>query len=484
MAHFAREREHVQRRASTLATLVAVALLAPVLSPISASARLAVVPHPSNLPTNNWLDYTIIAENRLDIGSNMNLSGNFACYAPGCSLEVALNTFQLDDSPPPFVACDTLNLGNNASIANAYTNSITGSASGEVRGTVMSQTFPLPLDLPTFPTSAVCHSCTLSAGDVVVDPDDTITLTPGCYGELFARQNASVFLQPGSYMFKEWDIQKFASVTANGPVQVYVREKVATEEANYLGAASANVLDFQVWIGSRKTCVPTSSPTHTVIGKFSIVIGTFVAPADDDFNYNKDAIFMGTTIAQEVDVRGTHDDRPPTPTPTSQPTPTPTPPVNTPTPTPPVNTPTPTPPVNTPTPTPPGNTPTPTPTGTPNINTTPTPTPSVTPTPSFPTPTPTQPFTPPTPTPQTTSTPNATRTPRVLPTPTPTQPFVPPTPTPMPSVNPPPPTPTATVGPRKKPWGKKSGIIDPLFPPRLGSRVSPTMKRPMGIRRR
>lgn len=481
MALQARERVQVQTRASKVATFVAFALLTPTL----AFGRLAVAPSPSSLPTTDWLDYTLIAEDRLDIGSNLNLSGNFACWASGCSLEVALNSFQLDDTPPPFMACDTLNLGNNASVANAYTNSVTGSASGEVRGVTESQSFPLPLSMPTFPTASVCNTCAVTAGDVVVPPDGSANLSPGCYGELFARNGAAVILQPGTYTFREWDIQKFASVTAAGPVQVYIREKVATEESNFLGAASANVADFQVWIGSRKTCQPSSSATNSVIGKFSVVIGTFVAPEDDDFNFNKSAVMMGTTIAKEIDVRGTHEDRPATPTPTSQPTPTPTPPVNTPTPTPPVNTPTPTPPVNTPTPTPPGNTPTPTPTGTPSVNSTPTPTPAL------PTPTPTQPFVPPTPTPtpnvNVTPTPNgsptpsATRTPRKLPTPTPTQPFVPPTPTPEPSIAPPPPT---VAPPRKHPWGKKSGLIESLFPSRTGSRIAPSMKRPMGVRRR
>lgn len=443
-----------------------------------------MIRHPVSIPTNDWLDFAIIATDRLDIGGNLNIAGNFATTAVGGTLEIGVNTFQLDDSPPPFVTADTLRLSGQASVANAYTNDIVGSPNGEVRGTVEPQQFPLDIDVPTFPTAEVCDACTLSAPDVVVDPDDTITLTPGCYGELFARMNAAVFLEPGSYNFFEWDIQKFASVTANGPVQIYIRDKIGTEEENYLGAASAEITDFQVWIGARKTCSPMQSVRHTMIGKFSVVIGTFVAPDDDDFNFNRGAILMGTTVAEQVCVRGEHSDRPPTPTPipTGVPTPTPTPPPSTPTPSPtmtPGLTPTPTPtpehlptptptstPSATPTPTPtPENIPTPSPTPTATPASTPTPTPS--PTPVFPTPTPS-------PTPGTTPTPGMTPTP--MPTPTPTL-----TPTPLPTVVPPP---TATPVPRKKPWGRKSGLIEPLFPTRTGPGIAPSVKRPIGVRRR
>ena len=478
---------HVQRRiAKNLLSAGLLALTAAVLAPSLAWSQLPVVPGPTTIPTTDWMDFTLIAEDRLDIGANLNIAGNFATWGSGGTLELAQDTFQLDGDPASFVAADTLNLAAQASVENAYTNQITGNPTGMVRGLTQATSFPLPLTLPTFPTAAVCDTCSLSAADVVVQPSQTMTLNPGCYGELFARQNATVFLAPGSYTFRELDLQKFSSLTATGPVQIYVRERIQTEENNFLGAMSGQVLDYQVWIGAKKSCVPGDNPVNSAIGAFSIAIGTFVAPEDDDFNFNKGVILLGTTVAKEIDVRGSHDNRPPTPTPTpiptqtAPPTPTPTPTStpsinNTPTPTPNGPTPTPngpTPTPNGPTPTPNGPTPTPnsptptpnSPTPTPNSPTPtpngPTPTPAVTPTPNFPTPTPTQPFNPPTPTP----------TSRLLPTPTPTQPFTPP-------------TPTATVVPRKHPWGKKSGLIDSLFPTRTGPRVNPSMRRPLAVRR-
>ena len=474
-----RENVHSRTLRSSFATLTGAAAL---LVATAGWSQVPVAPGPGMLPTTNWLDYTIIAEDRLDIGSNINIAGNFATWGNGGTLEIGQDTFQLDGNPASFVAGDTLNLAARASVENAYTNLITGNPTGMVRGVTQMTAFPLPIDLPDFPSALVCDSCTLSAGDVVVQPNESTTLSPGCYGELFLRQNATAFLEPGEYAFRELDLNKFSTLMALGPVQIYVREKLATEEGNFLGASSNEVLDFQVWIGSRKTCVPGDNATNSVIGKSSIAIGTFVAPVDDDFNFNKGVILLGTTVAQAVDVRGTHENRPPTPTPTPTGTPiptqtapaTPTPTPNGPTPTP--NGPTPTP--NGPTPTPNGPTPTPNgPTPTPNG---PTPTPNgPTPTPNGPTPTPNGP----TPTPNgPTPTPNGpTPTPNLTPTPTPTPTSVLPTPTATQPFNPP--TPTPTVAPRKRPWGKKAGIIDSLFPTRTGPRVAPSKRRPLARQR-
>jgi len=434
------------------------------------------------IPTNNWRDYTVISLDRLVIGSNLNLTGNYATVNADGTVEIGLNSFQLDASPSFFVAADTIDLGPQASIADAYTNAIVGNPTGEVRGQIFPQTFPLPINLPNLPVNNICNDCTLGAGDVTVPVGDTVTLSPGCYGQLLARQSSHVFLNAGVYRFRNWDIRKFASITANGPVTIYVRDNVTDEEGAFFGADNAHVDDFALWIGSRITCNPFTSIANSDIGHLSVFIGTLFAPKDDDLDFRKDAILLGTAVGGQVFVRGTHQARPPTPTPTPRPSPTKVP---TPTPTP-TRTPTPTP-TRTPTPTP-TRTPTPTPTQTPSVTPTPTrtptPTPTRTPTPtptqtSGPSPTPTSPFNPPTPTPTRTPTRTPTPTPKGTPTPTPKgtpTPTVKPSPTPTQPVNPPTPTPAV----RKKPWGKKSGIINPVLPPRGGPGVNPSMRRPMG----
>lgn len=349
--------------AAVLRAVVGATLLGSLVLPTRAAA----------VEATTWLDYTIIAENRLTIGPNLNLSGNFAVTGAGGSLEISTNTFQLDDSPTPFMAGDTIHLGAQASIVDAYTARISGSATGEVRGEVFPRSFPVDLGGPSFPVAQACHSCATSAADVTVANDDDVTLSPGCYGELLARSNATVFLRPGSYTFAAWDIRKFAAVMAEGPVQVHVRRNLKTEESVFLGATSGNALDYQVWIAAEKSCAPGSNAQKSVLGKFTIATGTFVAPEDDDFNLNKGVVLFGTVVAKQVDVRGDHAARPPTPTPTVSPTPTPT------------------------------------PSGTPS--------PSVTPTPNLPTPTPTQPFRPPTPTPTPSATPKPTPTSKPTPIP-------------------------------------------------------------------
>ena len=348
-------------RARATASLVRVTLSAALLVGI-ASPPPATAAEPTS-----WLDYTIIAEDRLTIGPNLNLAGNFAVTGAGGSLEIGLNTFHLDGDPTPVMAADTIHLGAQASIVDAYTNQIAGNSTGEVRGQIFPRTFPLTIARPSFPVGQACDSCATSEGDVAVSSGANLTLNPGCYGELLARSDSTVFLRPGSYTFKEWDIRKFAAVMAEGPVQIHIRRKLKTEESVFLGATSGNVSDYQVWIAAETSCSAGSNPIKSTLGKFTVASGTFVAPEDDDFNLNKGVVLIGTVLAKRVDVRGDHAARPPTPTPTQSPTPTPSPSVTpTPSPSPNVPTPTPTEPFHPPTPSPsPSPSPKPTPTSKP-----------------------------------------------------------------------------------------------------------------------
>lgn len=315
----------------------------------------------------SWVDYRIVARSRLSIGPNLNLRGNYVVMDPGGTLALGQNSFQLDGSPAPFMAADTINLGQSASIVDAYTNQITGHETGEVRGSRVGFSVPVGLSLPAFPVAQACDACTMSEADISLAAGEERTLAPGCYRDLIVHREATAYLQPGSYTFKSWNIRKFGAVQADGAVQVHLRRNLKTEEGSFLGVSTGNAVDFQFWIGSETTCSPGLAPNTSRLGKFTTAMGTFVAPADTDFDLNKGVVLVGTVVADRVSIRGDHAARPPTPTPSATPTPTPT------------------------------------------------PTPTITPTPI-----PTSPFIPPTPTPS--------PTPVVTPTPIPTSPFVPPTP--------------------------------------------------------
>src|SRR5690554_3860897 len=92
-------------------------LLAAVLVVATAGAARAQI-------SSNWLDYTAIAKNKLEITSNLLLQGNFAVTEPGGRLHVGLNTEQDASMPDSYFASDEVELENNAVANNVYANKV------------------------------------------------------------------------------------------------------------------------------------------------------------------------------------------------------------------------------------------------------------------------------------------------------------------------------------------------------------------------
>ena len=448
------------------------------------------------LPT-DWTAYTAIAETQMDIGSNIEVSGNYAVRQPGGLLNCGTNLFHNSVPADSFLAADKIMCENGSSVNNVFTNDLQLDGTAEVRGTT-STLSPLPINInvPTLP-AAVNDACTASASDVTVTvAQSPRTLAPGCYKDLDVKDGAVVELN-GTYIFRNVLIEGSTSsgggsLVATGATVINVQGTFLTEINADVFPDSSDPADLLVNVKGVNNQIGNGALTNPN----SLFIGRIVAPNDDNLQFGVRSVFVGNAYAAELFIFGVHLPRTPSPTPTKTPTPTPT---KTPTPTP-TKTPTPTPtkpfiPTATPTPTPTPTatpkftpTPTPTPTATPAVTPTPTSTPTltVTPTPvntptatpfrtptptptstALATPTPTLPFVPPTPTPKATATPKVTGsptpTPTALATPTPTSPFVPPTP---------------TGGWRKKPWGRMFPFL-PNADLSRGGRGYPSMKMPL-----
>ena len=461
------------------------------------------------LPT-VWTDYTALAENRLEIGSNIEVSGNFAVRQPGGVLLCGIGLFHNSVPPDSFLAADSIECETGSSVNNVFTNNLVLDGTAQVRGTVTDPfAFPLIITPPTLP-AAVNDPCTGSAADVTVTQAiSPFSLAPGCYRDVDVKDGAVLELSGGSYTFRSVLVEGSTSssggnLVALAPSVLNVQQTFRTEINADVFPDSGEPADLLVNVKGTENRIGNGSLNNAN----SLFIGRMVAPNDPNLEFGVRSVFIGNAYALEIFIFGVHLPRTPSPTPTKTPTPTPSPtPTKTPTPTPtptqpfmPTATPTPSPtPTRTPTPTPtvtatPGvtatPTPTPTPTGTPGV--TPTPTPFRTPTPTpFRTPTPTPPLNTPTPTPFRTPTP----TPPIA-TPTPTSPFVPPTPTPQRTATPTvtgTPTPTALATPtptspfvpptpsgtwRKKPWGRMFPFL-PNANLSRGGRGVPSMTMPL-----
>jgi hypothetical protein len=372
--HASSRRGHVRRSSVALAALLALGFAA------TANAQ----------PTSNWLDYTAIARSRLDIGSNIEVSGNYAVTQPGGRLTLGTNLFHNSVPADSFLVADQMEFTTGASANNVYVNSLQLNGTAEVRGTTSPFNFPLSVNVPSLPPE-ITSSCAANGSNVTVAPSQTQTLAAGCYRDLLVKPDAVLNLTGGKYTFRRVLIETNAQVVAKSATTVNVQQTLATEISAFLSPQSGNAADLLIFVGG----------TGTQIGNDGLFIGRIVAPNDNNLTFGPRVTFVGNAYAAEMNIFGVHLLRTPTPTPTRTPTPTPT---STPTFTPfkpPTPTPTPTT-TATPTVTPPPTL-TPFPTSTPRItqvciNCEPTVTPPPTPTPTPPLPTPTEPFVPPTPT--------------------------------------------------------------------------------------
>lgn len=299
----------------------------------------------------DWLEYTAIAGNRLDIGSNIEVAGNYAVIRPGGRLTLGTNLFHSSVPADSFLAADEMDFVTGASANNVFVNDLQLNGNAEVRGTKTTPlALPININIPPLPPG-VTDGCTGGASNVTVPASGNRTLAAGCYRNVLVNQNGTLELTGGTYIFRQLTIEADGQAVANGASTISVQDRLATGLRSFLSPQSGDPADLQIFAGGQQN----------QIGNEALFIGRIVAPNDPGLQFGVRATFIGNAYADGLNIFGVHLVRTPTPTPSATPTPTPTspptvtpfmPPTPTPTPTPPGSTPTPTPPVHTPTPTP------------------------------------------------------------------------------------------------------------------------------------
>jgi len=317
-------------------------------------------------PSSSWTSYAALAKSRLDIGSNIEVSGNYAVIESNGRLSLGTNTFHNSAPAGAFLAADRMEFTTGASANDVYVNALQLNGTANVRGTTTSPfPFPLNVNVPSLP-SDTSNPCVDSASNVTISSAQSpATLPAGCYRDIAVGNGAVLDLSGGNYIVRRIRIEVDGQIVATAPTTINVAQTVVTQLRTSLFPQSGQPQDLQIYIAGN----------DNQIGNEAMFVGQIVAPNDTRLEFGVRAIFVGNAYADGINIFGVHLPRTPTPTPTptktpppSTPTPTFTPcvpPTPTPTPTPPGQPPTPTPPRQTPPPTPPGQTPTPTPTPTP-----------------------------------------------------------------------------------------------------------------------
>ena len=472
------ETANATARSGTGTVRAALALVAVLISP-SLAAALA--------PPADFHAYTILARETLIVGNEVDLRGPIGVLNPGGTLSMGpASTHSGKTREEAIAAADIFMLKPHSVVVDVVTNDLRAEASAKIGGTLGKPLVTPYLTLPALP-EAVRDACVDKASAVTLAPGGQRTLTPGCYGDVVLPADARLYLKPGAYRFRSWDLRDRASVIGmTGKTIVYLRDAWRSAPGVVVGSGAFDAKSMEIY---------TAAPTIDVREE-GVLVAELYAPETEWLVFWPRSVFAGHAVAHRVlvedeakcgpspvvapsptPVGGTPPPTPTAPTPTPAgtpivaPTPTPTPTVTVPTPTP-----TRVPPTPTPTKLPPTPTPTKAPTPTPPKAPTPTPTKAPTPTPTeAPTPTPTNkpsptPFVAPTPTPTPPPTPTPTKaptpTPTKVPTPTPTEDPTP-TPTQAPTPTPPTaPTPTPTNPPAPTPTPKPTETPKPTYTPK------------------
>ena len=246
------------------------------------------------LPT-VWTDYTAIAKNRLEIGSNIEVSGNFAVVNDNGVLLCGIGLFHNSVPPDSFLAADSIECETGSSVNNVFTNDLQLNGTATVRGTITDPfAFPLTITAPTLPP-AVDDPCTASASDFTATvAGSPHSLAPGCYKEITVRDGAVLELN-GTYTFRKVLVEGQASssggqLVAVGPTVLNVQDTFVTEinaDAFPDSGDPADLLVNSKGVNNRIGNGSLSPPPN------STFIGRFVAPNDTNLEFGVRSVFIG-----------------------------------------------------------------------------------------------------------------------------------------------------------------------------------------------
>lgn len=95
-------------------------------------------------------------------------------------------------------------------------------------------TLPILSSLPAFPRS------TPGSLNITVEPNDSISLDAGDYGEISIKTNGKILFTGGTYNIRRIDGASDVNLLFAAPSEVRISEKFDTDEQSYVGPASAS----------------------------------------------------------------------------------------------------------------------------------------------------------------------------------------------------------------------------------------------------
>jgi RHS repeat-associated protein len=159
-----------------------------------------------------------------DVGANVSSPGPY--LAEGSEVTIGIGASMQD--PASRVMGDSLYLKDNSEVYDVYYNELDG------LGTVLGE-HHTPVQLPLVSAFPDVPSFTPGTQDFDVPQDGSLTLDPGSYGLLRARNGSTVTFTGGNYDFSEWDVGENVQLLFQAPSEIRISGKLAVEQGSYLG---------------------------------------------------------------------------------------------------------------------------------------------------------------------------------------------------------------------------------------------------------
>ena len=251
--------------------------------------------------------FVVLGEEGIVLGQNNkvvsgNVGANQASAGPYLSgnEEVTIGNNGKFLSPDSWLLGDSLNLKNNVSVYEVFTNNPiqgNGTVQGEVHSNV---SLPLGPALPQVPTF------TPGTQAVTIATNGNQTLNAGSYAALNVGNNGRLILTGGTYDFSEWSLGNNARIIVQAPVEIHIAGRVSVGQNGNVApdpASGLTAADIRIVVTGQNgdTGELGSTPQAAAFGNNLTLVASLFVP-NGALSINNNGKLTGALIGKWVSI--------------------------------------------------------------------------------------------------------------------------------------------------------------------------------------
>ncbi len=251
---------------------------------------------------------SLLATNSIDLGSKSDiLSGDVVVNAPSLGPTLSSGKELVVSSKATThitvsLKADSMELKSKADVrGDVYYNDIQVHNKANIDGAQIT-----PLSLPVFNILPLFLTETPGTVDIVVPKDESITLTPGAYGDISLGKASNIRFTGGSYSIRSIDAKRLSELLFEAPAVIQVETTIKSVNNFYIGKANGfevppSLIVFHVAGINGNSGGIDETPPAVQIGTDSEIFANFYVP-NGTFRFKSGTIATGAFIARNIDV--------------------------------------------------------------------------------------------------------------------------------------------------------------------------------------